>query len=211
VLFLVFGASGSGKSLALTELRSRRVPRLDVHDFDEIGVPADPSRRWRQEANEVWLRSAADRQADGTDVLLAGQTPLGELLATPSAHRLDGISACLLDCDDETRIERLQARGPTSRARSKVDVDASLSWAAWMRRHAQDPSWMTEVLISGDSLPEMRWDRWSGWRAGDPRWRVRVIDTSEMRVEEVASKLVDWIGEQRSLAGSDVVGMTSDE
>jgi hypothetical protein len=211
VLFLVFGASGSGKSLALTELRARRVRRLDVHDFDEIGVPADAGRRWRQEANEAWLRSALDRQVEGTDMLLAGQTPLGELLATPSEPRLDGISACLLDCDDETRIERLQARGQASRARSEVDVDASLSWAAWMRRHAEDPGWMTDVIITGDGLPGMRWDRWSDWRAGDPRWRVQVIDTSEMEVEEVASRLVDWIGEQRALAGSDVVGMTSHE
>jgi len=210
VLFLVFGSSASGKSLALTELRTRRVPRLDVHDFDEIGVPADPSRRWRQEANETWVRSALDRQAEGIDVLLAGQTPLGELFATPSAESLDGISACLLDCDDETRIERLRARVPAGAERSQVDVDASLSWAHWMRRHAEDPSWMTAVIVTDDGLPEMHWDRWSGWRAGDPRWRVRVIDTSDVRVEEVASRLVDWVGEQRTLAGSGVVRATND-
>jgi hypothetical protein len=209
VLFLVFGSSASGKSVALTELRARRVPGLDVHDFDEIGMPADPSLRWRHEANETWVRRALDRQAEGADVLLAGQTPLGELLATPSASCLGGISACLLDCDDETRIERLRSRGPAWWARSRADVDAYLSWAAWMRRHAEDPSWMPEVIVTGDGLPQMRWDRWRGWQAGDPRWRVRVIDTSVLPVEEVASCLVDWITEERELAGSGTVGTAS--
>lgn len=198
MLFLVFGSSASGKSVALTELRARRVPRLAVHDFDEIGVPADPDRRWRQEANETWLRRALEYQAEGTDVLLAGQTPLGELLATPSAPRLDGIAACLFDCTDETRSERLRARGPDWRARCKGDVDADLSWAAWMRRHAEDPSWMPEVIAADDSPPGMRWDRWSDWQAGDPRWHVRVVDTSALSIEEVASELVDWIAEERA-------------
>jgi hypothetical protein len=57
-------------------------------------------------------------QAEGTDLLLAGQTPLGELLAAPSAPRLEAISACLIDCDDETRVARLQSRGPEWFARS---------------------------------------------------------------------------------------------
>jgi len=211
VLFLVFGSSASGKSVALTELRARHVPRLVVHDFDEIGVPPDPSRRWRQEANETWLRTALDQQSQGADVLLAGQTPFGEWLATPSASRLDGISACLLDCDDETRIERLRSRGPAWRARSRGDVDAYLSWAAWMRRHADDPSWMPEVIATDDGLPEMRWDRWSGWKAGDPRWRVHVIDTSALQVEKVASLLIDWVTEQRALAGPGAGTATRDE
>jgi hypothetical protein len=206
VLFLVFGSSASGKSAALTGLRARRVPGLDVHDFDEIGVPADPSLRWRHEANETWVRRALDRQAEGADLLLAGQTPLGELLATPSASRLDGISACLLDCDDETRIERLRSRGPAWWARSQEHVDAYLSWAAWMRRHAEDPRWMPEVIVTDDGLPDMRWDRWSGWRVGDRRWRVHVIDTSALPVEEVASQIVDWIRQERGLAGAGTVG-----
>jgi hypothetical protein len=198
VLFLVFGASASGKSVALTEVGARRIPRLAIHDFDEIGVPAAPDRRWRQAANETWLCRALEYQAEGTDMLLAGQTSLGELLATPSAPRLDGIAACLLDCTDETRRERLRASRPEREASRKGDVDAYLSWAAWMRRHAEDPSWMPEVIATADGAPGMRWDRWSDWQAGDPRWQVRVVDTSALTIEEVASELVDWIAEERA-------------
>ena len=40
------------------------------------------------------------------------RSPFGELLAAPSTSRLEAVSACLLDCDDRTRVARLRARGP---------------------------------------------------------------------------------------------------
>ena len=187
MLFLVFGSSASGKTFALDRLRGR-VENLAVHDFDEIGVPPEADRAWYQ--------------AEGTDLVLAGQTPLGELLATPSASLLEAISACLIDCNDATRIERLRARGPQWWSDSSGDLSDHLAWAAWMRGHAADPRWMPEVVVADDGLPDMRWSRFTQLERGDPRWRVRVIDTSAMRVEDVATELVEWIDEERALLAS---------
>src|SRR5438477_361667 len=146
MLFLVFGSSAAGKTAALSALRGR-VADLAIHDFDEIGVPVDADRAWRHRSNEIWLRRALVYQRQGIDLLLAGQTPLGELLATPSAPLVDGISACLADCDDETRIRRLEGRGAEWGATARGDLGDYLSWAAWMRRHATDPSWLPEVIV----------------------------------------------------------------
>jgi hypothetical protein len=110
-LLLLFGASGAGKTFALDPLREL-LPALAIHDFDEIGVPAGADTGWRQRSNEAWIRRALDDQAHGVDFVLAGQTPFGELLASPSAPLLEAISGCLIDCDDETRHARLRARGP---------------------------------------------------------------------------------------------------
>jgi hypothetical protein len=198
VLFLLFGSSAAGKTFALDALRGC-VADLAIHDFDEIGVPPDADTAWRHRANEQWLRRALDYQVEGTDLLLAGQTPFGELLAAPSASRLEAISACLIDCDDATRVARLRARGPEWSVRAGGDLQDYLNWAAWMREHAADPSSQTEVIRHDATLHEMRWSRWSAWRAGDPRWRVRVIDTSARRVEEVAGELLEWINEEREL------------
>jgi hypothetical protein len=110
VLFLVFGSGAAGKTAALDALRGHD-PSLAVHDFDEVGVPACADTASRQGANEEWVRRALSYQRDGIDLLLAGQTPVGEPIAGRSASRLDAVSACLLDCDDETRAARLQARG----------------------------------------------------------------------------------------------------
>jgi hypothetical protein len=191
MLFLVFGCSGSGKTAALDGLRRERIPRLAVQDFDEIGVPADADTAWRQRATEAWALRALDAQKDGLDVLLAGQVALGEVLAAPSASQLDGVSACLLDCDDETRVERIHARGHLP-----GELQAHLDWAEWMRRHARDPAWRQDV-IRGPGVAEMRWERWAGWREGDPRWRVRAIDTSTLDVEHVVDELKRWIEDER--------------
>jgi hypothetical protein len=182
----------------LNELRGR-IPNLAIHDFDEIGVPAGADTAWRYRAEEQWVRRALDCQGQGIDLLLAGQTPLGELLAVPSATRLEAISACLLDCDDATRIERLSARGREWFAQTGGDLQDYLNWAAWMREHAADPSARTEVIQHEATVDEMRWSRWITWRAGDPRWRVRIIDTSTLPVVGVADQLLEWIAEERAL------------
>lgn len=198
MLFLLFGSSAAGKTSTLSELRGR-LSELAIHDFDEIGVPPGADTAWRHRADEAWLGRALDYQAEGSDLLLAGQTPLGELLAAPSAPRLEAISACLLDCDDETRVRRLRARGPEWLERTAADLQDYLAWAAWMRGHAADPGWRPEVIQHEATAGAMQWSRWSGWRAGDPRWRVEVIDTSSLPVEEVATELVEWIGGERAL------------
>jgi hypothetical protein len=198
VFFLLFGSSCSGKTVALDALRGR-VDGLAIHDFDEIGVPVGADLAWRQRANEEWVQRALECQADGTDLLLAGQTPLGELLAAPSASGLEAISACLLDCDDATRMARLQARGPEWLSRTGATLTDYLNWADWMRGHATDPRSRVKVIRSAAAWREMQWSRWSDWLSGDPRWRVRLVDTSASPVEEVAKELVDWIEGERAL------------
>ena len=198
MLFLLFGASAAGKTFALKPLQDR-VPDLAIHDFDEIGVPRRADTAWRHRANEEWVRRALDYQTAGTDLLLAGQTPFGELLATPSAPLLDAISACLIDCDDDTRVARIRSRGPEWVVQSTGDVRDHLNWAEWMRRHASDPTWRTDVIRDSATESEMDWMRWSDWTADDPRWRVHVLDTSSLPVDQVANELAEWIAKERAL------------
>jgi hypothetical protein len=191
MLFLLFGCSGSGKTAALDGLKRERIPDLALHDFDEIGVPAEADTAWRQRATEEWVWRTLELQADGGDALLAGQVALGEVLAVPSASELNGVSACLLDCDDETRLRRIHARGGVSGS-----LQDHLDWSEWMRRHARDPSWRQDVIRTA-GIEEMRWERWADWREGDPRWRVHVIETSRLPIERVVEELKRWIEDER--------------
>jgi hypothetical protein len=194
VIFLLFGSSGSGKTAALEAVRGR-LPGLPCHDFDEIGVPSDADRRWRQEANEAWLKRALAYRAEGLDILLAGQTPFGELLATPSAAEAGPATALLLDCSDDVRRARLELRGVGP------PLPDLLSWASWLRGHAADPRWRPDVICD-DAWEQMRWERWSGWESGDPRWRVRILDTSELTLSDVAERVVAWIEDERAVYGT---------
>lgn len=199
MLYLLFGSSCSGKTTVLAELPGR-VEHLAVHDFDEISVPSNATIGWRHRANESWVRRALEYEHAGTDMLLAGQTPYGEILAAPSAPKLQAIAACLLDCDDETRVARIEARGPQWLSRVGGTLHDSLAWAAWMRRHAEDPSWRQDVIRRPETEGELEWSRWTDWERGDPRWRVAVVHTSVQPVAAVVDDVVAWIEAERVFA-----------
>ena len=55
MLYLITGASGSGKSACLPYLKAA-LPESDVVDFDDIGVPEHADKIWRQESTEQWLQ-----------------------------------------------------------------------------------------------------------------------------------------------------------
>jgi RNase adaptor protein for sRNA GlmZ degradation len=162
LLFLVSGSSGSGKS-AVGRILVERMEGLALLDFDDVPRPAQPTpERWA-ELLEQLLQRAVKLQADGRDSLLLGWTPLGQLLASPASRELDGVAACLLDCDDETRRERLERRTAEGwPAPTPAQVEEFMDFARWLR----------DDYAGRDAL---------------------VVETSNLTVEEVADRLDDWI------------------
>lgn len=198
MLFTVAGSSCSGKTTLARACAD--LERLAVHDFDEVGVPAGADLRWRHEALEGWVRRALAYQDEGVDLLLTGQSPLGEVLATPSAVRLDGIAACLLDVADGERLRRLNERDPGRW--DEATTQRFIGWAAWHRGHARDPRYRPEVLTDG-GWDQMRWARWADWHAGDPRWLVPTVDTTDRSITDAAAELRHWIETVRQAPTSD--------
>ncbi|MFD4143517.1 hypothetical protein [Streptomyces sp. NPDC058572] len=193
MLLKLTGSSCSGKT-TLAYAAADRLRQVAVHDFDELGVPADADLRWRHRMTEMWVRRALEYQDRGIDLLLTGQSPLGEVLAAPSAPLLDGIAVCLVDVADETRRDRLTRRDP-GRWDAQA-VDAFLGWAAWHRKHALDPRHRPDVIME-DSWPDMVWQRWSGWNADAPCWRTQLLDTTDQPVADSVDRIEQWIDEQR--------------
>ena len=194
MLLVLTGSSCSGKS-TLAFAVADRLHRVAVHDFDEVGVPAGADRGWRNRTTELWVRRALEYQGRGIDLLLTGQSPLGEILAVPSAPLLDGIAVCLVDVAGEVRRARLATRDQGRW--DAAAVDAFLGWAVWHRGHAHDPRHRPDVIIDG-SWSGMVWDRWIGWAAGDPRWRTHLLDTTDQPVGRSVDQVEQWITEQRA-------------
>jgi ABC-type lipoprotein export system ATPase subunit len=75
MLFLIMGASGSGKSSSLTGLKQQR-PDIDWRDFDD--APKHPtSTAERQLTTEYWLRVATQNQKIGISTGIVGTIVLG--------------------------------------------------------------------------------------------------------------------------------------
>jgi hypothetical protein len=194
MLLKLTGSSCSGKT-TLAYSAGERLGRLAVHDFDELGVPEGADRRWRNHMTEMWMRRALEYQARGVDLLLTGQSPLGEVLAAPSAPLLDGIAVCLVDASDEVRRSRLTMRDAGRWDESAID--AFLGWAAWHRKHAQDPRHRPDVIID-DSWAPMAWHRWTRWTADDRRWCTHLLDTTGQPIAESVDQIEQWVTEQRN-------------
>jgi hypothetical protein len=193
MLLVLTGSSCSGKT-TLARTVGERVRDLVVHDHDEVGVPENADTQWRNRTTEQWIRRALEYQDRGLDLLLTGQSPLGEILASPSAPLLDGIAVCLVDVADDERQRRL-ARRDGDRW-SPEAVDAFMGWSAWHRGHARDPRYRPEVIIDG-SWSEMVWHRWSVWTKDDPRWSTYLLDTTGVPVKRSVDALERWITANR--------------
>ncbi|WP_433011463.1 hypothetical protein [Kribbella sp. CA-294648] len=194
MLLVLTGSSCSGKT-TLARALGERVPGVTVHDHDEVGVPEDADTQWRNRTTEEWIRRALEYQDCGLDVLLTGQSPLGEILASPSAPRLDGIAVCLVHVADEERRRRLNRRDDGRW--SAALLESFIGWSTWHRGHAEDPRYRPEVIING-SWPAMAWDRWSEWTKQDPRWTTHLLDTTEKPIAQSVDALEHWLTTQRT-------------
>jgi hypothetical protein len=185
MFFLVSGGAASGKT-TLARLLPAQVVDVVCHDADELPA-ADSRTRW--EHLEQWVQQALAVQAQGSDFLLTSHSPLGELLACPSTPQLIGIAACLLDCADPVRIERIRARGIDPRW---PPTQQTLSWASWHRMHAYDPQWEPQVITQASPFPQLV-ARWRDWTRDDPRWQVLCMDTTSWTVADTVRYVQNWI------------------
>ena len=180
--FFVGGASGSGKTAIVTGLKNLFVDDMEVYDFDDIGVPEGADKKWRQEATEKWLQKIL---RNNKNTCLLGQIVLGEILACPSAQKIDAFNFYFLDVSDYERIQRLKKRN------SYVDQNM-LNWSSWLRIHHRDPQWTQNVIKDGawDGLNFSVWDQLKSW---DEKARVDFLNTTDYSIEEVTKKVSQWI------------------
>jgi len=186
-LYFVAGASGSGKSAIISDLKKILGGTVAVYDFDDIGVPENADKKWRQESTEKWLQKLL---SDDKDACLLGQIVLGEILACPSAKHIDKINFCLLDVSDFERIQRLKKRNTYGADQNM------LNWSSWLRMHHRDPQWMQHVLKEDcwNGLDFNAWDQLENW---DKRAAVKALDTTTLPISKVAASVSNWINEVR--------------
>ena len=179
------GASGAGKSTVIEGLRDRW-PQVVVHEDDEL--PAPPDQAGRHRILDHFLDEAVAYRKAGKVMLYGTNSPLGEVLAAPLAVEVGPIAACVLDCSDRVRVQRVRSRDDGA---SWFGQD-QLNWAAFHRMHAADPQWCQSVITACE--PDTRhWSRWTGWQAGDPRWRVGIVSTTELTVQEMVARMASWV------------------
>lgn len=179
------GASGAGKSTVRAMVEQELSPLVECVELAHVLPPSGPpTLGWRQQATEAAVCRAAELQADGRHLLLAGDpVAAAEVVAAPSALKLEAIAVCLLDISPEAQAVRLTQRGD-----DPALLHHHQAFAEWMRRHADDPLHMTNVVSTG-AWEEMRWERLRHLGSG---WRMKIIDTTDVTRRAVADEAANW-------------------
>jgi hypothetical protein len=151
-LFVVTGASGTGKSAIVEPLR-RRLPACEVFETDAIlHVVALGWDTWRN----TWLQLAHAVALNGRATLLCGPLTPEQLEGLPGRRLVGPIHCCTLDCPDAVLAARLRAR-PGWRGWSKERIAEQLRFAATLRTQIR-PTFDTGTLGADEVA-----DRVAGW------------------------------------------------
>ncbi|MGH8997133.1 MAG: AAA family ATPase [Acidimicrobiales bacterium] len=138
-LFIITGASGSGKSAISTPLaRSLAGTAVTIDTdllLDSATALAGDGRAFSWPAfRDAWLAVAHAISPSGTAVVLLGPFIPDHLEGLPARRWIGEIRFLLLDCPDQVRRARLESRPPW---RSR-EFDAQLAFAAWLREHIDE-------------------------------------------------------------------------
>jgi len=151
-LFVVTGASGSGKSTVFPVL-SNVLSECAVFDVDWL---IDPLKRitpdkgvdW-ENFRDAWLSVAHGVAQSGRATVLLGPVFAEQLEASPARRWIGPIHYAVLHCADATRRARLQNR-PIWRARQ---IEENVSFARYLREHAElsvSTDELTPVQVAGE-------------------------------------------------------------
>lgn len=182
MIYFIAGASGSGKTAILPDLKNILGDNYNIYDFDDIGVPSNADKKWRQETTETWLQKLLQ---ENKNCCLLGQIVLGEILACPSIKKLNNINFCLLDVSDVERIKRLKQR-------NTYGDQNMLNWASWLRIHHQDPQW-TQHVLSDECWHGLDFSKWNKFDTWPDSINLKILDTTGLAIKEVAGNVSNWI------------------
>lgn len=145
-LFVVTGASGSGKTAVLAPLARRLQGRCVTFDADLLmdaagGLSGGQPINWTA-FREAWLAAVHGVALSGVPTVLLGPFIPEHFRELPGRHWITDIHFIVLDCPDDLRRARISARPPWLRrniadcvaASSSTQEDTAAVIAAWIER-----------------------------------------------------------------------------
>lgn len=111
-MYFLSGVSGVGKTSVMKSLRTLVTDKsIEIHDFDERGVPANAGHGWRLDETKYWISLGKEKASEGITVVVCGFMNPDEL-ATIFAEEDPGVrvETILLDGDAQVIEERLRGR-----------------------------------------------------------------------------------------------------
>ena len=139
-LFVVTGASGSGKTSVCLRLPDR-LPECVVLEMDVLWAPAfDTPEDNYASFRDVWLRLAKNVGQSGRPVVLGGTATPGDFERRQECRYFSGLHYLALVCDDAQLERRLRERPGWRRSSQPEFVARMLALNAWLKANGDVPS-----------------------------------------------------------------------
>jgi RNase adaptor protein for sRNA GlmZ degradation len=153
-LFVVTGASGTGKTTITAPLR-RQLPDCDVFEIDVIwhAAAALGLDSWRN----TWLQLAHAVALNGRATVLCGSLMPSQLETLPARKLTGPIHFCTLDCPDAVLDARLRSRPAWRGTSTETAIAEHQRFTTWLRMNIQ-PCYDTSLLTPGQTA-----DRIATW------------------------------------------------
>ena len=147
-LFVVTGASGSGKTAIFAPLARLLAGRCVTFDVDWLLDAAGALSGGRPIVwpafREAWLAVAHGVAQSGMPAVLLGPFTPGHLDGLASRRWVGEIHYLLLDCTENSRRNRIESRPPWRQR----DIEEQTAFATWLRSHIPDR------VDTSDSTPD---------------------------------------------------------
>ncbi len=139
-ILVVTGASGAGKTSAVSALASLELPGVRCFHFDAIGVPTPEvmhrdyggPEEWQAWATREWLGRLTDLDGSVRVAVLDAQTRPATVLTAAGAGTTWHPHVVLFDCAHAVRSRRLCE----DRGQPELDTEQMISWAHYLRDQA---------------------------------------------------------------------------
>ena len=108
-ILLITGACGVGKSSIFPIIKAS-LPEINVHDFDEVGVPELPTIGWRKTITRHWLELSTENLKTEKSTVILGMIHPSEVRELVSVDIQKQIKFLLLDVTIDERNRRFKCR-----------------------------------------------------------------------------------------------------
>ncbi|MBP6931443.1 MAG: AAA family ATPase [Candidatus Pacebacteria bacterium] len=123
--YFITGTSGSGKTTLMNSLKGKLpTGSFRVYDFDEIGVPENADKKWREESTDKWIQISNENEKNKISTVICGVSAPSEILNSPSLNKDTDLVFGILHADDEVIKSRLKERGWNDQL-----IQDNLNWA----------------------------------------------------------------------------------
>ena len=129
-LFLVTGASGTGKSTLVSLLIKQLDKSYRVYDFDKIWKPYDFTNTWDKKVIKKVLMTAVENAQKGISTVIIGLIR-PQLVKESSGINTPPINFCLLQIDAKERAKRLKKRGASKELIE--DIEELIKLEQWLK------------------------------------------------------------------------------